>query len=119
MANKNYVFNGFTEFLILSILLKKDSYVYEIVKSITDFSNGLLSISQNTIYTATYKLQSEGKISEYSKLVGKKRNRIYYHIEPSGKKYLKELFYSYKSTTKGVKNILSKLNNEGEITTDE
>ena len=81
MANKNNFINGITELLILSILNKHDSYVYEIVKSITEFSGGLLSISQNTIYTATYKLENEGKITEYSKLVGKKRTRIYYHIE--------------------------------------
>ena len=64
MANKNNFINGITELLILSILNKHDSYVYEIVKSITEFSGGLLSISQNTIYTATYKLENEGKITE-------------------------------------------------------
>ncbi|MGN0452608.1 MAG: PadR family transcriptional regulator [Ruminococcus sp.] len=59
--------------------------MYEIIKSIADYSDGLLVISQNTIYTAAYKLVNEGKISEYSKLVGKKRTRVYYHLEVSGK----------------------------------
>lgn len=72
MASKNYFINGITELLILSILNCHDSYVYEIVKSIENFSGGLLTISLNTIYTATYKLENEGKISEYAKLVGKK-----------------------------------------------
>ena len=112
MANKNYFINGITEYLILSVLEKHDSYVYEIVKLISDFSGGLLSISQNTIYTATYKLENEGKISEYSKLVGRKRTRIYYRIEPSGKEYLKELSENYRSTTAGVQKIIFKLNTE-------
>ena len=113
MANKNNFINGITELLILSILNKHDSYVYEIVKSITEFSGGLLSISQNTIYTATYKLENEGKITEYSKLVGKKRTRIYYHIESSGIDYLRQIFVNYKNTTDGVRNILAALSEEG------
>lgn len=118
MANKNYFMNGITELLILSVLDKHDSYVYEIVKSITDFSGGLLTISQNSIYTATYKLENEGKITEYSMRVGRKRTRIYYKIEPSGTEYLKELLESYKNTTEGVKKIIAVLAQEG-VKTDE
>lgn len=109
MADRNYFINGITELLILSILSSNDSYVYEITNLIEDNSNGLLSISQNTIYTATYKLQNEGKISEYSKLVGKRRTRIYYHIEELGALYLKELQQSYYQTINGVQTILSLL----------
>ena len=81
MGKQNYFFSGITDILILAILCEHDSYVYEIVKFIKEKSNGCLSISQNTVYAVTYKLVNEGKISEYSKLVGKKRTRIYYHIE--------------------------------------
>lgn len=71
MAERNYFINGITELLILSILNVHDSYVYEITQTIETYSNDNLSISQNTIYAATYKLKNEGKISEYPKLVGK------------------------------------------------
>lgn len=111
--SKNYFINGITDLLILSILDSHDSYMYEIVKSISEFSDGLLSISQNTIYTAAYKLENEGKITEYVKLVGKKRTRVYYHLEPEGKKYLDELAESYKNTTDGVLKILSALDKGG------
>lgn len=106
MAEKNYFINGITELLILSILDKCDSYVYEITKQIAEDSNNCLSISQNTIYAATYKLKSENKISEYSKLVGKRRTRIYYHIEENGKIYLSELMQQYSQTIAGVDSIL-------------
>ncbi len=105
--SKNYFINGITDLLILSILDSHDSYMYEIVKSIKEFSDGLLSISQNTIYTAAYKLQNEGKISEYSKLVGKRRTRVYYRLETEGKKHLDELAENYNKTINGVNNILS------------
>lgn len=116
-VSKNYYINGITDLLILSILSNRDSYIYEIVKSITDFSEGLLTISQNTIYTAAYKLENDGKISEYSKLVGRKRTRVYYHLEDSGKEHLNKLLESYKNTTEGVFKILSildKKDNEDE-----
>ena len=109
MSTRNYFINGITELLILSILRRSDSYVYDIFKTIKDNSNGLLSISQNTIYTATYKLESENKISEYSKLVGRKRTRVYYHIEDAGLQALNELEINYSNTTSGVQNILGSL----------
>ncbi len=121
MAERNYFINGITEFLILSILRAHDSYVYEITKLIENDSNGLLSISQNTIYTATYKLQNEGKISEYSKLVGKRRTRIYYHIEEKGGFYLEELKKNYYQTISGVQAIIETLSTttKNEESTDE
>jgi PadR family transcriptional regulator PadR len=109
MANKNQFITGITDLLVLSVLNKKDSYVYEIVKSIEELSDGQLVISQNTVYTATYKLANEGIISEYSKLVGKKRTRLYYHLEPSGKEALQALFKSYQNMTDGVIKILNNL----------
>ena len=90
MAYKNTLITGITDFLVLAILKSKgDCYAYEISKYITSESNELLSISPNTIYTVMYKLENEQMISEYSVLVGKKRTRIYYHIESDGEAYLK------------------------------
>ena len=114
MPAKNYFINGITELLILSILKNRDSYVYEIVKTITELSGGLLNISQNTIYTAAYKLGKENKISEYTKLVGKRRTRVYYHLEPSGEKYLDELLKNYLNVTGGVSNLLNALTPKGD-----
>ena len=109
MASKNYFMNGTTELLVLSLLRDHDRYVYEIVKAIEDLSGGLLDISQNTVYTATYKLESDGMISEYTKLVGKKRTRVYYHIEPQGLEYLEQLKEIYLRTTKGINNVIDEL----------
>lgn len=113
MAEKNYFINGITELLILSVLSNGDSYVYDITKQIEEDSKGCLSISQNTIYAATYKLKNEGKISEYTQLVGKRRTRIYYHLEQNGIDFLSELLQQYTQTISGVENILSTLNQRG------
>ena len=81
MAYRNNLLTGITELLVLSILNKMDSYIYEIVKL----------------------------IANDSKLVGKKRTRIYYHIEPKGREHLKELQTSYTNMTMGVQRIFDKL----------
>ncbi len=114
MGNKNYFFSGISELLILAILNKQDSYAYEINKSITEFSNGKLNISQNTIYAATYKLENEGKISQYTKLVGKRRTRVYYHIEESGKEFYTAMLDSFRETFSGVENVLTLLSENKE-----
>ena len=119
MSDRNYFINGITELLILSILKTHDSYAYEITKTIEQESNGLLIISQNTIYAATYKLLNDGKISEYSKLVGKRRTRIYYHLEDSGRSYLEELSQNFHNTILGVNTILSTLDSFQGGNTDE
>lgn len=110
MTNKNSLMTGITDLLVLAILFREDNYVYAITKLIEESSKGLLSISQNTVYTVVYKLEEEKLISEYSKLVGKKRTRVYYHIEQKGIDHLNKLLPSYKEMMQGVNNILDSLN---------
>lgn len=82
-------------------------YVYEIVKGVEKYSGGMLAISQNTLYTSTYKLIGEGMLSEYTKLVGKRRTRVYYHIEQKGEEYLTQLQENYRRNITGVQNIVT------------
>jgi len=119
MASKNYFLNGVAELLILSILKTQDTYIYDIKKTISEITNDILPMSQNTIYAAAYKLEKEEKISEYSKLVGRKRTRIYYHIEEPGLAYLKKLTSDYQMVTTNVCKILDFLSSNREENTDE
>ena len=119
MTRKNYFLNGVAELLILSILKNNDTYIYDIKKTISEISNDVLPMSQNTIYAAAYKLENEKKISEYSKLVGRKRTRIYYHIEDLGLEYLEKLTSDYQMVTTNVCKILNFLSNDREDRTNE
>ena len=109
MAYKNNLITGITELLVLKILEQQDSYVYEIQKMINNHSEQLLSISLNTIYTVTYKLEKENLISEYSKRVGKKRTRVYYHLEETGKEHLAKVMTLYNNMIDGVNRIINSL----------
>ena len=48
-------------------------------------------------------------ISKYSKLVGRKRTRVYYHLEPRGKEHLQKISTDYSKITEGVKKVLDSL----------
>ena len=109
MAYKNNLITGITELLVLKILEQQDSYVYEIQKMINNHSEQLLSISLNTIYTVTYKLEKENLISEYSKRVGKKRTRVYYHLEETEKEHLAKVMTNYNNMIDGVNRIINSL----------
>jgi len=109
MTTKNYFTTGFTEVLILSILKRGDSYVYDIIKTIEDYSGGRLTLSPNTVYTSAYKLEREGMMTEYSKLVGKKRTRIYYKITVQGIVYLDELMAQYNLAFEGITQFFEKM----------
>lgn len=102
-------FNGTIDYLILSILNKQDNYAYNIEKIIHKLSNNDLSIARNTIYTALYRLEQEGKISGYSEPVARKRTKVYFHIEQSGIEYLSFLNECYNSFTRGVNSLLVNL----------
>lgn len=110
MSSKNFFITGVTEMLFLSLLAQKDSYVYDITKTIEDYSGGLLAISPNTIYTVAYKLEQDGLISEYATLVGRKRTRIYYHIESKGNEYLATISWQYEQVNQGIAHFFQSLN---------
>ncbi len=79
---------GMIELLILSMLVKKDMYAYDIKQEIQSRSNGEFNIKDGSMYGPIYKMLERGLISCRQELVGEKRFRKYYHLEDLGKEYL-------------------------------
>ena len=98
---------GTVEMLILFLLDKRDLYGYEIATLIKDLSDGNLSVSESTLYPTFYKLLDKKYISDKEVTIGKRRVRVYYHLEKAGKQRLSELLEDYRSTTIGIERILS------------
>ncbi len=80
----NDVIRGYTDIIILNLLLQNDSYGYEISKKIRIISEEKYVIKETTLYSAFTRLEKAGYIESYegSKTNGKKR--IYYHITKKG-----------------------------------
>lgn len=103
MAKNNSFYK--MDMLILSALKIKDCYGYEMVKIIYDLSKGLVKIKEGTMYPILYALLKKEYISSYEVTVDRKI-RVYYHLEESGKLYLKEIITDFQRMIDGINNVI-------------
>lgn len=94
------------EMLLLKIIDQQDCYGYQITQLISQLSNKKIEIKEGTMYPVLYRLMDNGYISDKKVLVGKRLTRVYYHIEPEGKKYLQDLYEDYLQTIDNINNIM-------------
>ncbi len=99
---------GCAEVLALYLLSKEDMYGYQITQIMEEKSGGRFTILEGTLYLILYKLVDAGYIKSYTKLVGKKRTRKYYHLEDKGREYLDEILNEYDEITLGISLILDR-----------
>lgn len=79
------VMRGFNDLLILSLLMKEDSYGYEISSTIKEISDGAYAMKETTLYSAFARLEKKSLISSYSSKETFGKARTYYTITPLGK----------------------------------
>ncbi|HPD99719.1 MAG: PadR family transcriptional regulator [Candidatus Izemoplasmatales bacterium] len=89
MTNSGEFIRGFTDYIILSILSKFDSYGYEMSKIIEFVSDNNIQLTEASLYIALKRLLNDEKISTYTGKNKKGMSRRYYQITPKGKKELK------------------------------
>lgn len=92
--------------LVLALLNNQDCYGYQITQLIKEQSEGLITITEGSLYPTLYKLLDKKYISDYKKTIGKRLTRIYYHLEPEGKNYFEELLTDYNAVQSGIQKIL-------------
>lgn len=79
------VIRGYNDLMILNLLMKKDSYGYEISKSIKEISNEKYIIKETTLYSAFTRLEKNGYIASYYGTETNGKRRTYYRITDEGK----------------------------------
>ena len=98
---------GMVELIVLFLLNKEDFYGYQLTTMIKELSMNKLVITESSLYPTLYKLLDNKMISDYEERVGKRRIRVYYHIEEDGKKRLADLLDDYKTIMEGMELILN------------
>lgn len=98
---------GILEMLILKILSERDMYVYQMINEMNTRGRGLINIKEGALYGPIYRLVDKKYISETRVLVGKRRTRVYYHIEPLGLEYLSVIKDVYSKIMEGVEFIMN------------
>lgn len=105
MAFKDNIKKGTNELLILSLLNREDMYGYQISHMIAQKSNHTYTVTEGSLYPILYRLSQAGYISERVELV-KRRSRVYYHLEDSGKLYFQQCMEEYRILNASIWNIL-------------
>ncbi len=105
MTNSGEFVRGFTNYIILSILYKYDSYGYEMTKIIESVSEQNIQLTEATLYIALKKLLADEKIDTYLGKNKKGMKRRYYQITPKGKSEL----LSFRKDWVMIENTLSSL----------
>ena len=98
---------GTLEMLILKMLQQNDMYGYQMINEMNALGKGLINIKEGSLYGPLYRLIEKEAISEKKVLVGKRRTRVYYHIEPAGIEYLNAMVDIYTKITAGVDLIMN------------
>ena len=75
--------------VILSILNQGDSYGYEMIQKVKEFTNGEVEWHEVGIYPVLKKMENEGMVRSYWKMEEGERPRKYYTIKEEGLKQLK------------------------------
>ena len=107
MGKRDYFRNGTIEIIALSLLRESDLYGYQLVQTIAERSGGVITIQIGSLYPVLYRLRDEGYISETQVPIGRRKFRIYYHIEPSGVALYQELFAEHQSFEAALQKILA------------
>ena len=98
---------GSVELLVLYLLSKKDYYGYELSQTIKKESENVLYIPVGSLYPALYKLIDAGYISYHQQKAGKRKIRVYYHLEEAGAERLKLLIQDYRETSEAINKVLN------------
>lgn len=107
MKNEGNFRRGSVELMVLYLLSKRDYYGYQLSLIIKEESDNVLDIPVGSLYPALYKLIDLGYISDYQKKAGKRKVRVYYHLEDLGIERLKTLILDYEETTRAIQKVLS------------
>lgn len=85
MSITSDIIRGHTETIILAHLMHKNSYGYEINKSIKEKTENQYELKEATLYSAFRRLEEAGYIASYwgDETTGARRR--YYAITPTGK----------------------------------
>lgn len=98
---------GTVEMIVLLLLQKQDLYGYQLTTLIKKQSGGNVVVTESTLYPTLYKLLKNGYISDREMPIGKRRVRVYYHLEDAGKDRLADLLEDYNEITVGIERILT------------
>lgn len=81
---------GYTDTMILYLLLDEPSYGYEISRKIRDLTNEQYVMKETTLYSAFNRLEKNGFITSFQGTESNGKQRTYYQLTDCGQEYYRE-----------------------------
>lgn len=97
--------SGVPELLVLRLLMKREMYGYELVKSIKLSTGEAITLGEGVVYPALYSLEQRGALKARRKMVNG-RSRVYYSVTAKGRKRLQHLMDEWERVSSGVRSVL-------------
>lgn len=108
MINSSFK-KGSIEMLTLLMLQEGDIYGYQLIQMLAERSGDRITVQEGSLYPLLYRMQDAGYISGRDITVttqnGRKRNRVLYHLEPSGRERLTELKAEFDRVQQGIQSV--------------
>ncbi|GBU10790.1 PadR family transcriptional regulator [Erysipelotrichaceae bacterium] len=99
---------GYTDIMLLFLLLEKASYGYELSKEIRALTLEQYNIKETTLYSAFTRLEKNGYITSFPGTETQGKKRIYYKITPTGKEHYEKKCEEWKLIKKVVGKFIAK-----------
>jgi len=99
--------------VVVEDLISTGGSVIEVAQALRERSCGKFVLLETSMYPTLYRLQDHHYISSYEELVGKRRKRTYYHIEPAGTAYYQKILAEYLTAQEGIQAILKSCAEKG------
>mgnify|MGYP000915212067 CR=1 FL=1 len=84
------VIRGYTDTMILALLLEQPSYGYAISREISELTRGQYVMKETTLYSAFNRLEGNGYLTSFYGTETSGKQRTYYQITEKGRQYYQE-----------------------------
>lgn len=97
--------SGSTTLLLLQLLSEKDMYGYEMIDTLRKRSQNIFELKAGTLYPLLHGMEGKGHLESYERDYGGKQ-RKYYRITSSGRKFLDKKKKEWETYTSAVGRVL-------------
>ena len=100
------VLRGYTDTIILSLLLDEPNYGYEISRRIRTITNDKFVMKETTLYSAFNRMEKNGLISSFYGTETSGNRRTYYRLTDEGRAFYQEKVEEWKMTKEIFENFV-------------
>lgn len=97
--------SGHLDLLVLSIVARRPMHGYAIMEALRERSQGKFDVPEGTLYPALYRLEHQGWLGSRTKLVERRKRRLY-SLTPRGRSALARERQDWELLSRGIRTVI-------------